>query len=90
MYTDWQKKHYNQNQSCFIEAVILSNYIEINQQKIFAVSCFKGNLKLCAAVPSNGRKPRLKFDITDAEFEFEYPEDLDAWKIKKLRDNQGW
>ena len=32
-YTDWQKKRYNQNQSCFIQAVITSNYVEINQHK---------------------------------------------------------
>ena len=24
-YTDWQKKRYNQNQSCFIQAVISSS-----------------------------------------------------------------
>ena len=30
------------NQSCFIQAVISSNYVEINQQKILAVSCFEG------------------------------------------------
>ena len=80
MYTDWQKKRYNQNQSCFIEAVILSNYVEINQQKLLAVSCFKGNLKLYAAVPSNGRKPRPKSNATDAKFEVEFAEDLDTLK----------
>ena len=30
------------NQSCFIQAVILSNYVEINQQKILAEWCFEG------------------------------------------------
>ena len=30
------------NQSCFIQAVISSNYVEINQQKILAVPCFEG------------------------------------------------
>ena len=39
VYTDWQKKRYNQNQSCFIQAVISSNDVEINQQKLHAVSC---------------------------------------------------
>ena len=29
-------------QSCFIQAVISSNYVEINQQNVFAVSCFEG------------------------------------------------
>ena len=28
--------------SCFIQAVILSNYVEINQQKLLAMSCFEG------------------------------------------------
>ena len=32
-----KNKRYNQNQSCFIQAVISSNYVEINQQKILAV-----------------------------------------------------
>ena len=30
-YTDWQKKRYYKNQSGFIQAVISSNYVEINQ-----------------------------------------------------------
>ena len=30
---------------CFIQAVISSNYVEINQQKLLAVSCFEGILK---------------------------------------------
>ena len=41
IYTVWQKKRYNQNQSCFIQAVISSNYVEINQQKLLAVTCFE-------------------------------------------------
>ena len=43
---------------------------------------FWRNLKLCAAVPSNWRKPRPKFDLTYAKFEFEFPEDLDTLKDK--------
>ena len=42
---------------------------------------FWRNLKFCAAVQSNWRKP--KFDVTDAEFEFEFPEDLDTLKDKE-------
>ena len=38
--------------------------------------------KLCAAVPSNWRKPRPKYDITDAKFKFEFPKDLDTLKDK--------
>ena len=30
------------NQSCFIQAVISSNYVEITQQKLLAVPCFEG------------------------------------------------
>ena len=40
-------------------------------------------LKLCEAVPSHWRKSRPKFDVTDAMFEFEFPEDLDTLKDKK-------
>ena len=35
------------------------------------------------AVPSNWRKPRPKFDVTYAKFEFEIPEDLDTLKDKE-------
>ena len=43
---------------------------------------FWRDLKLCAAVPLNCRKPRPKIDVTDVKFEFEFPEDLDKLKIK--------
>ena len=33
---------------------------------------------------SNCRKPRPKFDVTDAKLEFEFPEDLDT-----LKDREG-
>ena len=42
------------------------------------------NLKFCAAVPSNWRKPRQQFDVTDAKFEFEFPEDLDTLKDREV------
>ena len=45
------------------------------------------NLKLCAAVPSYWRKLRPKFDVTDTNSEFEFPEDLDTLKDKKDGDN---
>ena len=44
---------------------------------------FWRNPKLSAAVPSNWRKPRPKFDVTDAKFEFEFPEDLDTMNDKE-------
>ena len=79
-YTDWQKKRYNQNQSCFIQAVISSNYVGTNETKITHSNMFWRNLKLYAAVPSNWHKPWSKFDVTDATFKFEFPEDLDTLK----------
>ena len=45
---------------------------------------FWRNLKLYAAVQSKWRKPRLKCDVTDAKFEFEFPEDLET-----LQDKEG-
>ena len=46
---------------------------------------FGRNLKLCAAVHSNWRKPRPKFDVTDAKFEFKFLEDLDTLKDKERK-----
>ena len=80
LYTDWQKKRYNQNQSCFIQAVISSNYVGTNETKITRSIMFWRSLKLYAAVRSNWHKPWPKFDVTDAMFEFEIPEDLDTLK----------
>ena len=64
-----------------------SHYVEINQQKYSQYHVLK-NLKLCAVVHSNWRKPRPIFDVTDAKFEFEFLEDLDTL-IEKERDNHG-
>ena len=44
---------------------------------------FWRNLKFCAAVPSNWRKPRSKFDVTDAKFKLEFPEDMEILKDKE-------
>ena len=43
---------------------------------------FWRNLKLCTAVPSYWHKPRPKFEVKYAKFEFEFPEDLDTLKDK--------
>ena len=83
-YTDWQMKRYNQNQSCFIQAVISSNYIKINQQQLLAVSCFEGITNFVQRYHQNSLKPVPKFDVTDAKFKFEFPEDLDI-----LKDQEG-
>ena len=82
-FTVWQKKRYSKNQSCFIQAVISSNYVEINQQKVFRTAMFWRNPKLCEAVPSNWRKPRSKFDVTDAKIKLEFPEDMESLKDKR-------
>ena len=37
LYSDWQTKRYNQNQSCFIQIVISSIYVEINEHNLLAV-----------------------------------------------------
>ena len=57
--------------------------MKINQQKVTHSIMFCRNLKLCAVVPSNWRKPRPTFDVTDVKFEFEFPEDLDTLKDKE-------
>ena len=72
LYTDWQKKRYNQNQGSFIQA---SNYVEINQQITRSIMFWR-NLELCAAVPSKRHKPRPKSDVTDAKCEFLFPDTL--------------
>ena len=79
-YIDRQKKRYNQNQGCFIHAVISSSYFGTNETNITRSIMFWRNLKLYAEVPSNWHKPWPKFDVTDATFEFEFPEDLDTMK----------
>ena len=38
---------------------------------------------------ANLRKPRPKFDNTDAKSEFEFPEDLDKLKIETETDYHG-
>ena len=83
-YTDWQKKRYNQYQSCFIQAVISSNYAEINQQKLLALSCFEGISNFVQRYHQTGMNQGQNFDATDAMFEFEFLEDLDT-----LTDNEG-
>ena len=89
IYNVWQKKRYSKNQRCFIQAVISSNYVGINQQFLFSQYHVLKESQTCAAVPSNLRKSRSKFNVTDAKFKLEFPEDMAHWKIKKERDNHG-
>ena len=44
---------------------------------------FWRNLKFYAVVPSNLRTPRSKFDVTDAKFNLEFPEDIETLKDKE-------
>ena len=82
-YTDWQKKRYNQNQSCFIQAVISSNHVEIDPQKLLAVSCFEGISNFMQRYHQIGVNQGRKLTSPDAKFEFEFPEDLDTLKDKE-------
>ena len=82
LHIDWQKKRYNQNQSCLIQAVISSN-VEIYHKKLRAVSCFEENSNFVQRYHQNSLKPRPKYDITDAKFKFEFSEDLDTLKDKE-------
>ena len=50
----------------------------IHQQKLLAVSCFEGISNFVQQYHQTESKTRPKFDVTDAKFEFEFPEDLDT------------
>ena len=69
------------NQSCFIQAVISSNYVEINQQKLLAVSCFE-RLSNCV---QRYHQPGVNQgrNLTSRMFEFEFPDYLDTLKDKE-------
>ena len=83
MFTDWQKKRYNQNQSCFIQAVISSNCVEINQQKLPADLCLEGISNFVQWHHQISVNKGWNFDVMNATFEFEFPGDLDALKDKE-------
>ena len=51
--------------------------------KILAISCLEGILNFVQRyIHIPRRKPRPKFHVTDAKFEFEFPEDPDTLKDK--------
>ena len=83
MYTDWQKKRYNQNQSCFIPAVISTIYVETNQQKLLAVSCFEGIPNFVQRYHQTSVNQGRNFDVTNNKFEFKFSEALDILKDKE-------
>ena len=80
IYTDWQKKRYNHNQSCFIRAVIAIKYVKINQQNLLAVSCFEGISNFVQRYHQTGVNQGR--NLTDAKFEFEFSEET-------LKDKEG-
>ena len=66
--------------SCFIQAVLSSNYVEINQQKLLSVSCFEGISNFVQRYRQNGVNKGRNLTSTMTSFEFEFPEDLDTLK----------
>ena len=76
-------------QSCFVQAVISSNYVESNQQKLLAVSCFKeisNFVKRCHQTGVNqGRNLTSRMPSLSSNFQKTWI----YWKIKKNRDNHG-
>ena len=72
------KKHFCQNQSSFIQAAILSYYVEIKQQKILAITCFEGISHFAQ------RHIETKAEI----FKFEIQEDMDLLKDKDGKSNR--
>ena len=74
-------------QSCFIQAVISSNYVEIKQQKLLAVSCFEG-ISNCVQRyhqpgENQGRNLMSRMPCLSSNFQ----KTLIHWKTKKERDN---
>lgn len=43
------------------------------------------NLKLCDAIPSDCCKPKRKFDVSNAKFQFKFPKDPDVLKTNEGR-----
>ena len=49
----------------------------------FAVSCFEGISNFVQRYHQTGETTRSKFDVMDAKFKLEFPENLDALKDKE-------
>ena len=54
----------------------------INKKNNSQYQVLKESQTLCS-VPSNWQKPRSKYDVKDANVEFEFPENLDTLKDKE-------
>ena len=71
------------NQSCFIQAVISSNYVEINQQIFFAVSCFEGLSNFVQRYHQTGENEGRNLTSQMPYFKLEFPEDTETLKDKE-------
>ena len=89
LYTDWQTKRYNQNQFCFIQAVISSYYVEINQHKLLAVSCFEGISNFVQRYHQTGVNQGRNLTSRMPRLSSNFQKTWIHWKIKKERDNHG-
>ena len=76
------------NQSCFIQTVISSNYVEINQQ-IFAVSCFEGLSNFVQRNHQTGENQGRNLTSRMPFFKLEFPEDMETLKDKEGT-RQSW
>ena len=68
------------NQSCCIQAVISSNYVEINQQIVFAVSCFEGLSNFVQRYHQTGENQGRNLTSRMPYFKLEFPEDMETLK----------
>ena len=69
--------------SCFIQAAISSNYVEINQQFFFAVSCFEELSNFVQRYHQTGENQGRKLTSRTPYFKLEFPEDMDTLKDKE-------
>ena len=80
-----KRTRYSKNQSCFIQAVMSRNYVEINQQNVFAVSCFEGISNVVQRYHQTGENQgRNLTSRMPFKFKLEFPEDM-----KTLKDKEG-
>ena len=71
------------NQSCFIQAVISSNYVEINKQIFFAVSCFEGLSNFVQRYYQTGENQGRNLTSRMPYFKLDFPEDMETLKDKE-------
>ena len=71
------------NQSCFIQAVISSNYVKINQQNFFAVSCFEGLSNFVQRYHQTGENQGRNLTSRMPYFKLEFPEDMETLTDKE-------